>query len=82
MEIWFNRKNKRLKYYRSKLITLKFYPHCWKLLMCESNGAKKGFDKCYDFNIHFLGFLLSYTNFDYSTNEEFINHRKALAKNG
>lgn len=66
MQIWFNKKNNGINIYKSRVICFNFHPQHWRLIHCKSNGAKKGIDKCYDFNIHFLGFFFSYTNFDYN----------------
>ena len=66
MEYWFNKKNNGLKNYKSRLVSLRFLPQHFTKIHCKSNGAKKGIDKCYDFNIHFVGLFFSYTNFDYN----------------
>jgi hypothetical protein len=66
MEYWFNKKNNGIKTYKSRLISLRFLPQHWNKARCESNGAIKGKDKCYDYNINILGLFFSYTNFDYN----------------
>ena len=66
MDYWFNKKNNGLKSYESRLITFRFLPQHWDNLLCKTNGAKKGIDKCYDLNIHIFGLFFSYTNFDYN----------------
>lgn len=69
MTIWFNKKVNGIKKYCSKSISVRFLPQHWKMIKAFTNGAKKGRteDKCFDFNIHFLGIFLSYTNWDYNT---------------
>ena len=57
MEHWYNKGN--------NLIGLRFYPQHFKMISCSTNGAIKGRDKCYDFNLWFLGVHFSYTNFNY-----------------
>jgi len=68
MTIWFSRKFNGVKKYCSKSISFNFHPQHWKLLLCKTNGAKKGRmeDTCYNLNIHFLGIFLSYANWDYN----------------
>jgi len=58
MIYWYNKGN--------NCISLYYYIQHWKLVSIGTNGAIKGRDKCYDFNIHFLGFHFSYTNFNFS----------------
>lgn len=51
-----------------KSITLLFYPSHIRhlhLFSCYTNGAVKGKDRCFDFNLDFLGFSFSYTNWNY-----------------
>jgi hypothetical protein len=66
MDYWFNKKNNGIKTYKSRLISLRFLPKHLCKLRCKSNGAIKGKDKCYDYNINLIGFFFSYTNFDYN----------------
>ena len=68
MTIWFNKvlQTTGLKYYNSKSISLMFMPQHFLKLRCDSNGAIKGIDKCYDLNINLLGVIFSYTNWDYN----------------
>ena len=37
----------------------------WAWFRCSSNGAKKGVDKCYDFNFHLFLLHISYTDWNY-----------------
>lgn len=62
MEKWF-KINKT-----QRLISLRFMPKYLFRFHCSNNGAKKGIDNCYDFNMHFFGIWFSYTNFDYNKN--------------
>mgnify|MGYP003587063433 CR=1 FL=1 len=57
MEYWYNKGN--------NLISFNYYPQHFKILSCKTNGAVKGSDNCYDFNLWFLGVHFSYTNFNY-----------------
>jgi hypothetical protein len=68
MTIWFSRKTNGVKRYCSKSISLSFQPRDWKMIKAWNNGAKRGIKehRCFDFNIHFLGILFSYTNWDYN----------------
>lgn len=56
MEYWYNKGN--------SLISIRFYPQHFRLISCSTNGAVRGRDKCYDFNLWFLGIHFSYTNFN------------------
>lgn len=66
MTIWFHKKYNGINNYHSRSISINFYPKHWKLIQWKDNQARKGIDKCYDLNIHFLGILFSYTNWDYN----------------
>jgi len=68
MTIWFSRKINGAKRFCSKSISIRFRPQHFKMIKAFNNGAKKGIkeDKCFDFNIHFLGVFFSYTNWDYN----------------
>ena len=66
MNIWFNKKNNGFKNYYSKLVSINILPQHRKTFTFKSNGAIKGIDKCYDYNICFYGLMISYTNFDYN----------------
>lgn len=66
MTIWFNKKYNGINYYKSRCISVNFYPKHWKLIQCKNNGAIKGKDSCYDLNVYFLGIFFSYTNWDYN----------------
>jgi hypothetical protein len=66
MNYWFNKKNNGTKTYKSRLISLRFLPQHLGKFRCRSNGAVKGKDKCYDYNINLLVLFFSYTNFDYN----------------
>lgn len=63
MIYWFYNKEKI-----TKSISITYHKQHWKLFLCRSNGARRGVkeDTCYDYNIHFLGIFLSYTNWDYN----------------
>jgi len=65
MTICFNKIKNGVKVYCSKSISFSFYPKHWRLVNFSSNGATKN-DSCYNYNIHFLGVFLSYTNWDYN----------------
>lgn len=56
--IWNKRSTKVYDFY--------YYPKLWKKMRMSSNGAKKGIDKNYDFQIWFLGFCFNYVNFEYN----------------
>ena len=45
-------------------------PRTW--LACYTNGARKGIDKCFDFNLHIFCSCFCYTDWNYS---RFINQR-------
>jgi hypothetical protein len=66
MTFWFNRKIDGKKRYCSKSISFRWRPEHWRMVKMYTNGARKGIDKCYDLNIHFLGIFFSYTNWDYN----------------
>lgn len=48
-----------------RVISLSFHPRHMFHFWCHSNGAVKGRDNCYDFNLHLLGFFFSYTDYEY-----------------
>jgi len=58
MTYWYNKGNNS--------ISLRYLPQHFKLVNCSTNGAVKGVDSCFDFNLHFLGVFFSYTNWNYS----------------
>jgi len=68
MTIWFNKTINGVKKYCSKSISVNYHLKHFFLLRASSNGAKKGNKEhtCYDYNVHFLGIFLSYTNWDYN----------------
>jgi hypothetical protein len=66
MEFWFKKKNNGVKDYNSKLISINFIPKHFKTFSSKTNGAIKGVDKCFDYNLCFYGLMFSYTNFDYN----------------
>lgn len=55
-EIWFK---------LERVIFLGFYPQHIFLFNCSTNGAVKGRDNCFDFNLRFLGFFFGYTDYAY-----------------
>lgn len=66
MTIWFNKINNGITSYCSKSIMFGFYPQHWRLVSAKSNGAIKGKDSCFDYNVWFLGFHFAYTNWSYN----------------
>lgn len=57
MTYWYNKGN--------NCLTLEYYPQHFKIVSCKNNGAVKGKDSCYDFNLWFLGLHFSYTDFNF-----------------
>lgn len=68
MTFWFNKVNNGEKVYKSRSISLNFYPQHWKLIQIKDNGSKKGVieHKVFDLNIYFLGIFIGYTNWDFN----------------